>query len=188
MVGLSAAAGGGIVEGDYTSWAKKWLWAPSDGFDTDYKQAFYMDEVNGVFYLWWLDDQGAPNWATTRFGVYNIEDHSIIFESPPDVEYVASAPYVYGAGDRTFRSDCSDVSETILRSHQTYILLSRWDAAYYYHTIEVWRAGVKLWSRDIRADTGGSDEEFGPSEISLTGKYILGFSNDTNKLLLYEGL
>lgn len=175
--------GGAISEGDYNTWTHKWTWEPTEGFNTYNKQACYMDEKNGIFYLWWYDNQGSPNWSTIRFGVYNIVDHSIIFESPLDSDYTPSIPYVYGAGDQTISLGCHSLYEGILRSHQTYILVNRPGQ----NIIEMWRAGIKIWTHDITDDTGEAFAGPYATDLSLTGRYILFYEGVTHKLMLYEG-
>lgn len=131
--------------------------------------------------MWWLDNQGAPNWSTRRFGAYNIADHTIIFESPQNANYTSETPYM-GAGDYSFHLD-SVYHVSISRSHQTYMLLNRVDD----ETLEVWRNGAKLWSRKPLADTLEATDTSYVASISLTGKYILAYVDTSEKLILYEG-
>jgi hypothetical protein len=138
-----------------------------------------MEEVNNIFYLWWHADSPSKK----RFGIYNIADHSMIFQSPSDSDYTYDSPIIGGYGDCGFSLGCHSTAHEILRSHQTYILLER----YALHDIEVWKAGAKLWTRDIRGDTGESFGEVQTSEISLTGKYIMLYEIYSAKLWLYEG-
>jgi len=179
---ISGGGGGGITEGDYNTWTEKWSWEPTNVVYSN-RIAFFIEESNDVFYLWWY----ANSPRKIRFGTYNISDHSAIFESPSDSDYTPYAPYVAGAGDYTFFSGCHSLEESILHSHQTYILLLRPDPSYYNNTIEIWKAGSLLWTRDIRDDTGEATAEPRATSLSLTGKYIMLFENTTNKLMLYEG-
>jgi hypothetical protein len=179
MVSIGAV-GGGITEGDYITWAVKWSWSLPNGVkynDGEYV-AFYMEEINGIFYLWWY----ASSPAKFRVGTYNIANHSAIFESPSDSHYLYTYPFVIG-GSYSFKMGCNRLEDMILRSHQTYILLGRMDQ----ETLEVWKAGSLLWSRDITADTGEASATIRSTEISLTGKYILFWDEQTAKLWLYEG-
>lgn len=180
-VGQTGSTGaGGIVEGDYNTWTWKWSWTPSNGVYSTSYIAFYIDEINDIFYLWWYADSPKK----IRFGSYNIADHSPIFESPTDSDYMYEHPRVYGAGDYTFWPGCHSLWSSIMRSHQTYILLDRADL----NTIEVWKAGNLLWSHNLDDEGGGSYAEPCATEISLTGKYILIYEcSDLHKLILYEG-
>lgn len=184
MPGLSAAVAGGIVEGDYTSWVAKWGWALPNGVRSyPPGPATYIDEVNDIFYLWWT----SLSPVDYRFGTYNIADHSAIFESPINLDYVADGAYVSGAGDYTFTLGCHGFPESIFRSHQTYILLLRGDPSYYYSTVEIWRAGSLLWSRNVKLDTGEALASLRSAEMSLTGKYFMFYDTQGDKLWLYEG-
>lgn len=175
---VSIGAVGGIREGDYTSWAKKWLWAPDVSLSYD-STAFYIDEENARIYLWWQSPSPASKY---RFGVYKINDHSTVFESSSTAHYRPNNPYVTGAGNHSFYIGvCSEYS--ISRSHQTYILLLRQD----WETMEVWRNGANLWSRKFSDDTPEASEEPYIYTISLTGRYILAYIDTSKKLILYEG-
>lgn len=177
--GTGAAGTSGIFEGDYNTWTYKWSWALPNGLYDYRRVAFYIDDKNSIFYLWW--DASSP--GKIRFGVYNIADHSAIFESPTDSDYLYDDPDVYGVGDATFFMGCHALIFSILRSHQTYILLCRETR----HTLEVWNAGTKIWTRDMREDTGETSGQAVSAEISLTGKYILFYDYYSQKLWLYEG-
>lgn len=177
----------GIEEGDYNTWTLKWSMALTDGSKYD-TPAFYIEEVNDIFYLWWYDDKTHPEADKTRFGVYNMSDHSAVFESPRDSHYLNNTEmYNGGYGDYTFWQGCHGIQQSIMRSHQTYILLNRYAATWFQPIIEVWRAGALLWTRDVLDDTGEASADIYTSEISLTGKYIMFFETTSRKLWLYEG-
>jgi len=182
MVSIGAPAGG-IKEGEYITWASKWSMALTDGLGGDEEISYYMDESNGIFYLWWGDNQPWPIGNKRRFGVYKISDHSVVFESSSATHYVGNEPYTTGAGDYTIAIDCHGLRYQLLRSHQKYMLVPRDDS----YTLEVWGAGSRLWSRDVRSDTGEAFCRFEAGYISLTGKYILFFDSESMKLWLYEG-
>lgn len=181
---VSIGAVGGIREGSYNTWTYKWLWKPTDNFNNMSEITYYIDEINGLFYLWWEDFRtDLPTWRVVRFGVYKIADHSIVFESPRASDYKNWAPML-GAGDFSVYLGITDFYYSgISRAHRTYILIDRAD----WKTIEVWQAGVKLWSRDVSGDVGGSFSALYAGSISLTGKYILLGVSGTQKLALYEG-
>ena len=182
MVSLGAV--GGIREGKYTTWTYKWLWDPTDNFNDMSEITYYIDEIKGIFYLWWEDYRtDLSPWRVVRFGVYNIADHSTIFESPRTSDYKKYPPSL-GAGDWSVYLGITDFYYGgISRAHRTYILQNRAD----WKTIEVWRAGVKLWSRDVSGDVGASFSNIDAGSISLTGKYILLGIDGAQKLALYEG-
>lgn len=122
-----------------------------------------------------------------RFGTFNLSDHSTIYASPTDEDYMNYGPYM-GAGDYTIEMGSRGGSYSIIRSHQTYIASTPYLATYGYGaTLLVWRAGSLIWSRDIRLDTGESSGEAEGFEISLTGKYIFLYDRHSTKLWLYEG-
>jgi len=181
---VSIGAVGGIREGEYTTWTYKWLWAPTDNFNDLSEITYYIDEIKGIFYLWWEDYRtDLSPWRVVRFGVYNIADHSTIFESPRTSDYKKYPPSL-GGGDYSVYLGITDFYYSgISRAHQTYILMNRADK----EIIEVWRAGVKLWSRDVTSDTGEVSDVPYAGSISLTGKYILLGLDTSRKLALYEG-
>lgn len=181
---VSIGAVGGIREGSYTTWTYKWLWKPTDNFNELSEITYYIDEINGLFYLWWEDYRtDLSPWRVVRFGVYKIADHSTVFESPRTSDYKWEPPYL-GAGDFSVYLGISDFYYSgISRAHRTYILMNRAD----WKTIEVWQAGVKLWSRDVCGDVGGGCWALNAGSISLTGKYILLGVDGPEKLALYEG-
>jgi hypothetical protein len=191
ITGPAGASGGagtsGIIEGDYNTWTYKWSMALTDG-NCDATPAFCIDEVNDIFYLWWGDNKTHPEQDKMRFGCYNMSDHSVVFESPRDSHYgINTETYNAGYGDYTFWQGCHGIQQSIMRSHQTYMLLNRHADTWFYPTIEIWRAGVLLWSRDVRDDTEEATADLYTTELSLTGKYIMFFDNATMKLWLYEG-
>lgn len=179
MVSLkAAAAGGGIVEGDYNTWTALWGWVLPGGVASyPPNPAIFIDEVNDIFYLWWYADSPSKK----QFGAFNIADHSTIFQSPSGSHYTYDAPYVGGAGDYTFSHECHYLDYSMLCSNQTYILLAR----YPYGSVEVWRAGALLWSRTLSDDWGGTPSH-AQALFSPTGKYIM-IVEEYDKLWLYEG-
>lgn len=168
----------GIVEGDYNIWTKKWLWEPSSGLYHSKNVSFYIDEENDIYYLWFIN-----NSAKHAFGAYNIQDHSVIFESPSGSHYTSGPPNT-DMGEYAFHlGACALSYSSISRSHRTYILLWRFTG----EMMEVWRAGAKIWERNLSADSPQAVESPRVATISLTGKYILIMLNYEYKLILYEG-
>jgi hypothetical protein len=179
-VGQTGGAGtSGIIERNYNMWSYMWSWSVTDGVYGN-NVAFYIDEANTIFYLWWKSSSPMK----TRFGTYNIADHSVISESSSAIDYLYKPPSITGAGNYSFFIGCQYLRASILRSHQTYVLLERDDL----NTIEIWKAGSLLWTHDLNVEGGGSYAEVCAAEMSLTGKYILLYEcSDMYKLLLFEG-
>lgn len=163
------------LEGNYTTWTWKWTNDIPDGISSWENISVHLDDETNVITLMWWDGS-----ADNRFGIYNIADFSVVFESPPGSSYTSSCPYdeftlvllrgfieMYGGGGSI--------------SLKKYILLLReGDDA-----IEVWRGGASaLWSHDTSIDEAGTYIRAGI--ISLTGKYVL-VQTHSGKLILYEG-
>ena len=168
----------GIAEGDYTSWTWKWTNAIPDGLDDYTRISFFIDDKNDVLYLAWEDGDTPPR---KRFGIYNLSDFSVVFESPSGLDYLALFPNQSYARFLKLGDVMLAEGGGLSRSLQRYVLLVREDE----ETIEVWRGGaIPLWSRNITLDTTGGTPYAG--EISLTGKYIV-VRSDADDLILYEG-
>jgi len=181
---VSIGAVGGIREGAYTSWTKKWSMTPPNGFYANSDgAATYIDETNGIFYLWWQADSPRK----VRFGTFKLSDHTTIYASPSDEDYLIYAPYC-GGGDYGIFMGAYGGTYNMIRSHQTYIVTTPYLGSYGHgETLLVWRSGSLIWSRDIKLDTGESGAEATSFEISLTGKYLFVFDLYSVKLWLYEG-
>ena len=168
----------GISEGVYTEWAKKWAIAkdvPDGSISDSYYTAFFIDDKNDLIYLGWKD---ATSPFKRRYGIYNISDFSMVFQSPSDAHYA----YIYGNMIYGFGFGMAAMADVgASRSLQTYVFLLRSDR----HTIEIWRNGVKIWTHDMRTEVAGDTVYYG--EISITGKYIFILTNTNHKYILYEG-
>ena len=180
-IAIVSGGAGGISEGDYNTWTWKWTERPTSGTTSRSIDAL-IDEENSVISVAYRDT--TSNW---RFGVYNISDFSVVFES------AAGSKYTYLHPDtrekRGMHHNMVDFTYGgMSRSLQTYLLLLRTDR----DTIEVWRGGsTVLWSRSIAADFTRSSWVFN-GHISLLGKYILIVTQDASSpyytyLMLYEG-
>lgn len=165
-------AAGGIAEGNYNMWTYKWTFTIPDNVYSDYA-AWFIDEINGVFYLNW-----AKSSSVNAFGIYNLSNHSTVFESLTD--YTASAPF----GVKGVCIGHANVNYGFSRTLQTYTLIMRAD----WHTIEVWRGEASpLWSYDPVTDDPGQGyaDQF---SISGTGKYIMLYIHGGGEhLMLYQG-
>lgn len=179
---VSIGAVGGISEGDYITWTKKWVHIPSNGISSYDLIDVLIDERNGTLSITWEDGNGIR-----RFGIYKISDFSAVFESPVGAHFVAYYPNMYyksgfGLGMRYYYT--GGVSQSI----QTYLLLLRYDK----YTIDVWRGGASaLWSRNTRSDFG-ADCYCYTYGIGTTGTYILTVITEAASpydtyLMLYEG-
>lgn len=174
---FAAVNGGGIVEGDYTSWKWKWTKDFTDGLYVGESFWTFIDEANEVLNVLWTD--GSEN---DRFGIYNLSDFSDVFESDSGADYVIwksdlvysrvgvlGLGYVQGGGAS--------------RSIQSYVAISRADE----HTIEVWRGG-SLWTHDVHDDI--DTFAIRALEISPSGKWLLAvlyYGLTYGRLVLYEG-
>lgn len=170
-------AGGGIEEGSYTAWAYQWHNAVPDGLDTDRAIATYIDDENEIFYAMW-EDGGTKK----RFGIYNLSDFSSVFQSSSASSYQASYPTL--VTDFVFSGLAHVDDGGASRSLQTYFVLGRADQI----TIEVWRAGSKLLSRNISVDYADAYTLIA-AEVSLIGKYILLVIENTSyayEFMLYK--
>jgi len=175
---------GGISEGDYNTWTLEWQRQVPGNDNNHYVSpvGFYsvIDERNNTIVSYWADKTGST--YITRFGIYNLSDGSIVFESPEDAQYLFHNPTIriwdkdYGKiidGMVYVHYSLGDAGD-MSRSVQSYFLLLKSDGI----TVETWRSGASaLWSRDFHGDIQAplTQEwtnlmQFG---ISLTGKYIL---------------
>lgn len=179
MVSIGAV-GGGLTEGDYTTWAFKWIHNPSYGLGLSYEASVFINEINGTITLVHEDGTGKK-----RLGVYNINDFSVVYES--GVDYIESAPNMAYAGPSCLGMVEFDYG-AYSRSKETYILIERDNRK----TIEVWRGGAAaLWSRNVASDHGTVLYCY-TGLISYTGKYVIvgireNYSPYLDYLMLYEG-
>lgn len=177
---VSIGAVGGIREGDYKTWTKKWLNPLPNGLTEPYSVDWRFDEPNGLLYLIWEDSSGDNRW-----GIFNILDFSTVFLSAPGSDYFGIIkPYNWMGAFRRGRANFYYGGVGV--SNQSYFLLQRHDG----YTLEVWRNHSLLWTRDARIDSGNT-WDFGESGgLSLTGKYVLiwgWLDAGPSNLLLYEG-
>jgi len=168
----AAAANGGIVEGDYTSWSFKWVNSIPYGLYNKGYLGFFIDEINEVINIAWVE---SNTWY--QFMICNISDFSTVFQHPAGSDYISRYPEAQqGDGIRLGAVGGGGMSRAI----QTYILLLRPDEK----TLEVWRGGSSpLWSHDVTIDQ--SPSTVWVKAISLSGKWIL-VSTTQAKLILYE--
>lgn len=177
----------GLGEGEYTDWTLKWVNTFTNGLDNSDYCSFNIDDQNGVLSVSWKDSSGKA-----RFGRYNIEDFSTIFESPPGSFYPQCYPNAcWGTGTSQFTFGaayfgCGAISNSI----STYTLLGRSD----YLSVEIWRGtgASALWQRIVTADDPNATYLV-TGAVSLTGKWIvlevqIGAWGDKNwQLWCYEG-
>ena len=182
MVTIRAAAAGGIVEGDYTSWVWKWTNVPSNGIVGADSCDILIDEKNETLSVAWWDKS-----YDSRFGIYNLSDFSVVYESSLGSNHLYDFPYMPNKSFIT-QGMVSFYQGGISQSLQTYLLLSRIDQ----DIIEVWRSGASaLWSRNTQTDFGAASSCYAGG-ISLTGKYIIVLVIEDSSpydtyLMLYEG-
>ena len=160
IVGLKVISG--AIEGDYTSWTLKCTSTLTNGLRDYQPFAYFIDTKNEVLVINWQDTDGY-----FRFGIYNLEDLSVVFESSAGSHYTEDTPdNLY---DESVRFGFVDMGcGSFSRSLQSYVLLLREG----YETIEVWRGGsAYLWARNIYGDLGDRYAEYGA--ISSTGKWIV---------------
>ena len=161
----------GLQEGSYTSWTYKWTNSFTNGLYSTYYLTAYIDDEKGILYISWRDSAGFR-----RFGVYNIADFSAVFESAAGSNYKS-----YGiAGEKyAMRGEVTEMGIAV--ALRTYVLICRYDR----EMLEVWQGGATpLWFRDISGDNAGAYVR--TIQISLTGRYILVYTN-SSELMLYEG-
>lgn len=179
----AAAAGGGIVEGDYNTWTLKWRNDVPDGVLGETMITLEINDTDELLYLAWNDKHDII--SRDRFSIRKLSDFSSVFTSPSGEYYRAS--YIYNGYKRVFdRGFVSLYHGALSISLDTYQLLARWDLK----TIEVWRGdnASKLWSRDISGDFNNYDSE-PRGMISLTGKWIIivNYQNEVGEITCYEG-
>ncbi len=171
--------GGGITEGDYTSWTLKWANLVPQSVSGSYELDWIIDEKNGHIIIIWQDESNDNRW-----GIFNISNFSTVSLSAAGSDYTGVIyPYHWMGAMR--RGKANFYYSGVGVSHQSYFLLKRKDN----YTLEVWRDGARLWSHDIRSDISNPAPEAGG--MSLTGKYVLLLVMDYDigkyRLVLYEG-
>ena len=185
LVVITGPGGAGAVlnEGDYNTWTKEWINAPSEGIASYDEIDILIDDKNEKLSIVWDDKTGYDN----RFAIYNISDFSAVYESPPSSDYMPNYPNMsYKAGFTLGMTHYNrgGVSQSI----QTYLLLLRSD----YYTLEVWRGGATaLCSINVQTDYGQTCYCY-TYGISVTGKYIVAIIGEAsspyiNKIMLYKG-
>jgi len=172
---ILSGGGGGIAEGEYTTWAHVWTNDFTDGLNNKAYQDHYIDEKNDILYLAWRDNASVNE----RFALYNLSDFSSVFESSSAINYPTGHPF---AASKNFNFGSGLTDLTLSHSIQSYLLLQRYDGM----TIEVWRGGASyVWSHNIQTEVA-SDYAYTFS-ISTTGKYILVVTSINKKIILYKG-
>lgn len=182
MVTIRAVAAGGLAEGDYTSWTKKWINSPNGGLSSLYEMDALINDKNDTLSILYTDKNNKK-----RFCIYNLSDFSVVYESPVDSHYTHLTP-VLSTKEALHMGMSYFAYNGASQSAQTYLLLLRNGQ----DTIEVWRGGASaLWSTNTQTDFGTSSD-CDAGGISITGKYILvGMYQDISPylrtLMLYEG-
>ena len=191
-----------LVEGDYTIWTHKWTFNVTTGNYYGSDLAWILDEDNEILYLGWdqytstyLGTDGLTHGHNSRYGIYNLADFSVIFESPVDADYLSFSPDASG-NQWPIHGCCCLGDGGIGRSHKSYVLEAWEETENYNDTIAVRRKGNLLWSHNVYDDiieTGGYIW-VANGEISPTGKYVLiSISQNSapykgrSELILYEG-
>lgn len=164
-----------LVEQDYTTWTKVWNNSLPDGLWGVSDLGFLLDDKNDLLVLTWHDGAVAgDHW--NRFGIFNLADFSTVFLSPSGQDFTKAQPDNGYLGGAMYGNTGVDYGGTS-RSIQTYYLLVRNDSI----TIEVYRGGSLLWSRNVSAEGHTSVGTIG---ISSTGKWIL-IGGDTTGIYPY---
>jgi hypothetical protein len=178
MVNLSKKSAGALtLEGDYTSWTKIWDAVPSESMWTYYSVDYrvygmtFIDETNNRLVYF-----GSYNYSVIE--VYNLLTGALISNTALDSDYTQWAATSAWGG---LKLGCTVFSYGgrggASRSLQTYILLLHVDVK----TIEVWRNGVALWSRDVSLDSVTPLV----GEISISGQHIA-IANG-GRIVVYKG-
>lgn len=174
---------GGISEGNYSTWTKKWVNAPANGLASVGTMDVLIDDKKGILSILYEDGNNKY-----RLGIYNISDFSAVYESPAGTHYTYNYPAL-STKRALYMGMTSFEYYGFSRSIQTYLLLMRNNQ----DTIEVWQGGTSaLWSTNTQTDFGVSST-CDAGAISITGKYILvgmyqNVSPYLQTFMLYEGV
>lgn len=176
-----------LVEGNCTNWTYQWGYNLTNGLSNSDFCSFNIDDQNGVLSVSWRDSS-----EDARFGRYNIEDFSTIFESPAGSDYVQVYPNAcWGTGTSQFTFGnayfgCGAISNSL----SSYTLLGRSS----YMDVEIWRSTETsaLWSHNVTADVPSATYIY-TGAVSSTGKWVVieiqrgNWGDNWWQLLCYEG-
>lgn len=177
-----AGAGASFAEGAYNTWTKQWTNAPNNGIMSAGNMDILLDDKNGKLSILYEDSSSKK-----RFGIYNISDFSVVYESPVGVNYTYDYPNLSNK-DALHLGTSYFAYGGFSQSIQTYLLLLRSDM----DTIEVWQGGASaVWTTNAQTDFG-ADSTCDAGGISITGKYVLVVMYETSSpydyyLMLYQG-
>ncbi len=177
--GTPAAA---VLEGDYSTWTKKWEWDFPDGLDDAVSIAVTMSPEHVI--IAYEDDR--PISTRTRFAVLNISDGSVVFLSPSGVDYQISEPHSSFTREFNYNTLASlwggGMSFSVFVK---YLILLLKDDSFF----EVWKDGVKVFTSPDASTIFVGATDYGTGLIRYDGKYLIMYvyGGGNNKLVCFEG-
>lgn len=170
----------GRVEGDYASWTELWEWSFPEGLNGEYVTAVFNGDH---FFIAYLDDSNKKRIVTIA-----IATGTDVFASPTDVNYF-KVSYVNDYQHLSYNGlVVIDGNSLTLSTGGKYVIIGRLDEDLnLVTTIEVWSAGVKLWTSPVASDAVSGATRYMYCAIRHDGKYIIALT-DNDKLVCFEGV
>ena len=171
MPGL-ASYGFPALEGDYSTWTKKWEYDFPQGLDfSGYVCITFSPDHLTIAYV---DGDGDY-----RFVIINVTDASEVFTSPAGSSYIGSRPENIFKTSFHFNTLTAGRGFSIMGKYSL-IIDDGWD------NLEVWKDGVKVWTSPLASEVVSGASMFLTWGIRYDGKYVIAVT-DNDKLVCFEG-
>jgi hypothetical protein len=169
-----------VLEGDYTTWTKKWtVDFPDEGIlNVDHEAMGFSDSY---LYIIWRAKYGLEQrW---RLMILNLADGSTKFSSPSDVYYTSTYP------DLSYSEvfECNQLAGTRYGAAGfsllgRYILLLRYGDTQF----EIWKDGEKVWTSPLASEAVAGASTYYFAGLRRDGKYVIAVTDNT-KIVCFQG-
>ena len=164
------------LEGNYSTWTKKWEYTFSEGLNNIVGASFHED----FLYVIYLDGS-----VKRRYVIINLSDGSNKFLSTAGEHYFKSA---YGDDyDHARYNALAYMDGSLVFSIKgKYVVVGRLDTGVNQTTtFEVWKDGVKAWT-SLASDAVSGASYYIEAGVRYDGKIIIALT-DNNMLVCFEG-
>jgi len=169
-----------VLEGDYSTWTRKWTKDfPDEGIlNVDHESMAFSDSH---LYILWRAKYGLE--ARWRFLLLNLADGSSEFDSPKDVYYTSTYPDM--AYSQVF--ECNQLAGTRYGA-ACFSLLAKYVALLRFGDtqFEIWKDGKKVWTSPLASEAVAGASNYFYVGLRRDGKYLIAVT-DNNKIVSFEG-